>query len=77
MDVEWARLRAVPRRDGNKGVWDEDSVQKWDDVKRSAIDAALEKSGQNISQAAKALGISRRTLHRKLADPAKKGNVKR
>jgi len=50
---------------------------KLDDVKRSAIDAALEKSGQNISQAAKALGISRRTLHRKLADPAKRGNVKR
>jgi two-component system response regulator HydG len=48
-----------------------------DEVKRSAIDAALEKSGQNISQAAKVLGISRRTLHRKLADPAKKGNVKR
>jgi len=47
------------------------------DLKRSAIDAALEKSGQNISQAAKVLGISRRTLHRKLAEPAKKGKLKR
>ena len=50
---------------------------KLDDVKRSAIDAALEKSGQNISQAAKVLGISRRTLHRKLADPSKRSKVKR
>ena len=50
---------------------------KLDDVKRSAIDAALEKAGQNISQAAKALGISRRTLHRKLAEPAKKGKLRR
>jgi len=50
---------------------------KLDAVERSAIDAALEKSGQNISQAAKVLGISRRTLHRKLADPAKKGKVRR
>jgi ActR/RegA family two-component response regulator len=50
---------------------------KLDAVKRSAIDAALEKSGQNISQAAKALGISRRTLHRKLADRSKRGKVKR
>jgi two-component system, NtrC family, response regulator AtoC len=47
------------------------------DLKRTAIDAALEKSGQNISQAAKVLGISRRTLHRKLAEPAKKGKLKR
>jgi len=50
---------------------------KLDDVKRSAIDAALEKAGQNISQAAKTLGISRRTLHRKLAEPAKKGKLRR
>jgi len=50
---------------------------KLDDVKRGAIDAALEKSGQNISQAAKVLGISRRTLHRKLADLSKKSKVKR
>jgi DNA-binding NtrC family response regulator len=50
---------------------------KLDDVKRSAINAALESSGQNISQAAKVLGISRRTLHRKLADPSKRSKVKR
>jgi len=50
---------------------------KLDDVKRSAIDAALENSGQNISQAAKVLGISRRTLHRKLADRSRKSKVKR
>jgi DNA-binding NtrC family response regulator len=55
----------------------EDLPLRLDEMKRSAIDAALEKSGQNISQAAKALGISRRTLHRKLAVSAKKGNVKR
>ncbi len=55
----------------------EDLPLRLDEMKRSAIDAALEKSGQNISQAAKALGISRRTLHRKLADRSKKGNVKK
>ena len=54
-----------------------DCPLKLDDVKRSAIDAALEKSGQNISQAAKVLGISRRTLHRKLADPSNRSKVKR
>jgi DNA-binding NtrC family response regulator len=55
----------------------EDLSLKLELVKRSAIDAALVKSGQNISQAAKVLGISRRTLHRKLTDPVKKGKVKR
>ena len=62
---------------GPKATPRQDLPLKLEEVKRSAIDAALEKSGQNISQAAKALGISRRTLHRKLADPFKKGKVKR
>jgi DNA-binding NtrC family response regulator len=61
---------------GSRASPGEDLPLKLDEVKRSAIDAALEKSGQNISQAAKALGISRRTLHRKLADPSKRGKVK-
>lgn len=61
---------------GSRASPREDLPLKLDEVKRSAIDAALEKSGQNISQAAKALGISRRTLHRKLADPSKRGKVK-
>ena len=36
MDAEWARLRAVPRRDGKKGVWDEDLVQDWSAVRHAA-----------------------------------------
>ena len=68
---------AVRGEGGSKDNPGENLPLKLDAMKRSAIDAALEKSGQNISQAAKALGISRRTLHRKLADRSKKGNVKR
>jgi two-component system response regulator HydG len=68
---------AVRGGSGSKDSPKEDLPMKLDAVERSAIDAALEKSGQNISQAAKVLGISRRTLHRKLADPAKKGKVRR
>lgn len=36
-------------------------------LQKSMIAVALEKSGKNISKAAQLLGISRRTLHRKLA----------
>jgi len=68
---------AIRGGSGSKDSPREDPPMKLDAVERSAIDAALEKSGQNISQAAKVLGISRRTLHRKLADPAKKGKVRR
>lgn len=35
-------------------------------LEEDAIEAALKESGQNISVAAKCLGISRRTLHRRL-----------
>jgi DNA-binding NtrC family response regulator len=45
---------------------------KLEELERQAIEAALRKSDQNVTEAAKLLGISRRTLHRKLAD-AKKG----
>jgi ActR/RegA family two-component response regulator len=41
------------------------------------IDAAMDKSGKNVSKAAQALGISRRTLHRKLAQSSKKGKISR
>ena len=41
---------------------------KLEELERQAIEAALQKTGQNITEAAKLLGISRRTLHRKLAD---------
>lgn len=37
-------------------------------LEKNAIQAALKESGQNITIAAKRLGISRRTLHRKLVD---------
>jgi two-component system response regulator HydG len=52
-----------------------DQPPRLEDVERGAIEAALEKSGENITEAAKALGISRRTLHRKLAQSPKKGKI--
>ena len=36
MDVEWQRLRKVPRKDGKLEVWNEDVVQEWSSVRRSA-----------------------------------------
>ena len=39
-----------------------------EDMENEAIQNALVKSGRNITEAAKQLGISRRTLHRKLAE---------
>jgi transcriptional regulator of acetoin/glycerol metabolism len=37
-------------------------------MEKAAIQKALTQTGSNITLAAKQLGISRRTLHRKLAD---------
>ena len=48
-----------------------------DKIQKSLIDAAMDKTGKNISKAAQALGISRRTLHRKLAQSSKKGKIPR
>ena len=48
-----------------------------DKIQKSLIDAAMDKTGKNISKAAQALGISRRTLHRKLAQSPKKGKMPR
>ena len=46
-----------------------------DKIQKNLIDEAMDKSGKNISKAAQALGISRRTLHRKLAQSPKKGKI--
>ncbi|NBT49687.1 MAG: sigma-54-dependent Fis family transcriptional regulator, partial [Actinobacteria bacterium] len=48
-----------------------------DKIQKNLIDAAMDKTGKNISKAAQALGISRRTLHRKLAQSVKKGKIPR
>ena len=48
-----------------------------DKIQKSLIDAAMDKTGKNISKAAQALGISRRTLHRKLSQSSKKGKIPR
>jgi len=39
-----------------------------EDLERQAIQQAMRRAGNNVTEAAKLLGISRRTLHRKLAD---------
>ena len=36
MEMEWRRLRQVPRKGGKVGVWDEDAVQEWSSVRRDA-----------------------------------------
>ena len=36
MEMEWRRLRQVPRKDGKVGVWDEDAVQEWSSMRRDA-----------------------------------------
>jgi len=50
---------------------------KLEDLERAAIQRALTKTNHNITEAAKQLGISRRTLHRKLADSTKENPRKR
>lgn len=57
-------------RNGSRGSesvgWKGGGV-KLEELERQAIAAALQKTRQNITEAAKLLGISRRTLHRKLS----------
>ena len=36
MEMEWQRLRQVPRKDGKVGVSDEDAVQEWSSVRHDA-----------------------------------------
>ena len=52
------------------------SISNLEKVERSAIQEAYKKSGKNVSAAARELGISRRTLQRKLAVLGKKGKVR-
>jgi len=66
-------------RRGSEGIQSrvEPSILRLDQIQKNLIDAAMDKSGKNISKAAQALGISRRTLHRKLAKSTKKGKIPR
>ena len=66
-------------RRGSEGIQSrvEPSSLRLDQIQKSLIDAAMDKTGKNISKAAQALGISRRTLHRKLAQSPKKGKIPR
>ena len=51
-----------------QGVHPKIGAVKLEDLEQQAISAALQKTGDNVTEAAKLLGISRRTLHRKLAE---------
>jgi len=66
-------------RKGSEGIQSrvEPSSLRLDQIQKNLIDAAMDESGKNISKAAQALGISRRTLHRKLAKSPKKGKIPR
>jgi two-component system response regulator AtoC len=66
-------------RRGSEGIQArvETSSLRLDQIQKNLIDAAMDKSGKNISKAAQSLGISRRTLHRKLAQSPKKGKLPR
>lgn len=57
---------------GAEGIHPKAGAVRLEDLEQQAIAAALQKTGDNITEAAKLLGISRRTLHRKLADPKTK-----
>jgi DNA-binding NtrC family response regulator len=61
-------------RRGSDGIQPriEPTSLRLDKIQNNLIDVAMNKSGKNISKAAEALGISRRTLHRKLAQSSKK-----
>ena len=69
------QLADLPRgiRDFQAGMMPTSSVRlgKLEDLEREAIRGALVKANHNITEAAKQLGISRRTLHRKLAESGK------
>ena len=66
-------------RRGSEGIQSriDPASLRLDKIQKSLIDVAMDKTGKNISKAAQALGISRRTLHRKLAQASKKGKVSR
>ena len=66
-------------RRGSEGIQSQidPAILRLDKIQKSLIDAAMDKTGKNISKAAQALGISRRTLHRKLAQASKKGKIPR
>ena len=70
---------SVRRGSGSEGIQSrvELSSLRLDQIQKNLIDAAMDKTGKNISKAAQALGISRRTLHRKLAQSPKKGKMPR
>ena len=55
----------------------EEGISSLDEVKSAAMQEAFKKSGNNISAAARELGISRRTLQRKLAVLGKQDKVRR
>ncbi|MDA1340044.1 MAG: hypothetical protein O2804_01765, partial [Verrucomicrobia bacterium] len=55
----------------------EGGISSLDEVKSTAMQEAYKKSGKNVSAAARELGISRRTLQRKLAVLENKGKVKK
>ena len=41
MDSEWHRLRQVPRKDGSRGVWNEDKVREWQRMTPAAREAIV------------------------------------
>lgn len=58
---------ALTTKNGTRALPFDKANCQLDKLQKSMIAVALEKSGKNISKAAELLGISRRTLHRKLA----------
>ena len=56
-DQEAAAVMAIPSTDGNRPL---------EEIEREAILATLEAVGGNKSEAARRLGITRKTLHNKL-----------
>jgi DNA-binding NtrC family response regulator len=75
--IEVSDLPAAFRTESAAGKVDESkSGLKLASLEKDAIQTALKESGQNITVAAKRLGISRRTLHRRLV-ASKSGRQKK
>ncbi|MFM8653671.1 MAG: sigma 54-interacting transcriptional regulator, partial [Verrucomicrobiota bacterium] len=74
-EIELRDLPASVRDGGGRtgsGIRPGSHTVKLEELEQQAIETALRKTSQNVTEASKLLGISRRTLHRKLAE-AKKG----
>ena len=64
-DLPTSVRESTSARSGSAGF---KGIFRLGELEKQAMEAALRQTGQNVTEAAKLLGISRRTLHRRLAE---------